>query len=176
MSIISFFEFTEKIKKDYKGVLVIINLGVFFVATNKDAIFLEKAINLKKTCLCKNVCKVGIPESKIEEYILRLKKLNIKFVVLAYSNNLEEKYKFKDKKYIQKYIYNEGEEFFSLNYNINCNECKHVTNTNLNCVKINLNNNVSDTIVKIIQKNNDIINDINIVNGDLIKILGQIHT
>ena len=36
---------SKKIKKDYKGVLVIINLGVFFVATNKDAIFLEKAIN-----------------------------------------------------------------------------------------------------------------------------------
>ena len=38
------------------------------VAIGKDAIFLNKELNLKVTCMKKGLCKVGIPISHILKY------------------------------------------------------------------------------------------------------------
>ena len=60
--------------------VVLIKTGIFYIATGKDAIFLNKVLKLKCTCFLENVCKVGIPETSLPKYLERLDRLDVSYI------------------------------------------------------------------------------------------------
>lgn len=73
----------EKLQKENEESIIIAKNGIFFVAIGKDAITLHEQLNLKLTCMKKELCKVGFLVKNVEKYIQKL----------------EEIYKFKGKNY-----------------------------------------------------------------------------
>lgn len=69
--------------------IVFIKTGVFYIATGKDAIFLNKVLKLKCTCFSENVCKVGIPETSLPKYLERLDRLDVSYIVYHFNNEKE---------------------------------------------------------------------------------------
>ena len=62
----------EILKEKNKRKIVIIKLGAFYIATEEDAVFLHKKIDLKCNCFKNNICKMleeilYINKSKIDE-------------------------------------------------------------------------------------------------------------
>ena len=68
---------------------MLIKTGVFYIATGKDAIFLNNVLKLKCTCFSENVCKVGIPEMSLPKYLERLDRLNVSYIVYLFNNEKE---------------------------------------------------------------------------------------
>ena len=60
-----FIELTIMLKKleENKNALLLVRCGAFFVALDKDAIWLSINLGLKKTCLKNNLCKNGKVET-----------------------------------------------------------------------------------------------------------------
>lgn len=93
----SFSNMLEILQEKNKNLVVLIRLGVFYIATGKDAVFLNKELGLKCICYKNQVCKIGIPENRIEYYLRKLEKINIGYIVYYFdskSENLIEKYKY----------------------------------------------------------------------------------
>ena len=65
----SFSNMLEILQEKNKNLIVLIRLGVFYIATGKDAVFLNKELGLKCICYKNQECKIGIPESRIEYYL-----------------------------------------------------------------------------------------------------------
>ena len=59
----SFSAMMEILQEKDKNKVVIVNTGAFYIEIGRDAVFLHKEIGLKLTCLKKQVCKVGFPET-----------------------------------------------------------------------------------------------------------------
>jgi len=79
----------EILQEKNRNKIVLIKTGVFYTATGKDAIFLNKVFELKCICFKKGICKVGIPESRLEYYLRKLEKLNIAYIVYNFDNQHE---------------------------------------------------------------------------------------
>lgn len=93
----SFSNMLEILQEKNKNLVVLIRLGVFYIATGKDAVFLNKELGLKCICYKNQVCKIGIPENRIEYYLRKLEKINIGYIVYYFdskSENLIERYKY----------------------------------------------------------------------------------
>lgn len=93
----SFSNMLEILQEKNKNLIVLIRLGVFYIATGKDAVFLNKELGLKCICYKNQVCKIGIPENRIEYYLRKLEKINIGYIVYCFdskSENLIERYKY----------------------------------------------------------------------------------
>jgi DNA mismatch repair ATPase MutS len=71
----------EILKEKDKEKIVFVKLGPFYVATGKDAVFLNKQLGLKCICFKKEVCKIGIPETRIEYYLEKLARLDVAYIV-----------------------------------------------------------------------------------------------
>ena len=87
-----FGEMIDILQKKEKGYIVLINSGRFYIARGKDAILLNKELDLKLVCMEKQVCKVGFPNISLEKYIKILKRKRYAFIVYNFdreSNNLE---------------------------------------------------------------------------------------
>ena len=113
----SFSNMLEILQEKNKEAIVLIKLGVFYVATGKDAVFLNKELGLKCICYKNQVCKIGIPENRIEHYLRKLEKMGIGYIVYCFDNKNEiliEKYK------------NEGKYHKETSYNRNCLICKGI--------------------------------------------------
>ena len=54
---VSFSTMLELLQEKNNQRVVLIKTGVFYIATGKDAIFLNKVLKLKCTCFSENVCK-----------------------------------------------------------------------------------------------------------------------
>ena len=105
----------EILQEKNKESIVLIKSGIFYIATGKDAIFLNKEFNLKCICFKKEICKIGIPESRLDYYLRKLEKINISYIVYHFDSNKElltEKYNYK------------GKYHNKLNKNKNCSICK----------------------------------------------------
>jgi len=75
------------------GRLVLIKMGTFYIARGKDAVFLNRELNLKVICLEKEICKVGFPIHVLEKYIEKINKLKVSYVIYDYDkeeNKLKE--------------------------------------------------------------------------------------
>lgn len=99
------FELQEKYPQD----VILIKNGIFFIAVGKDALFLNKIINLKCTCFGNEICKVGFLVKSAELYIEKMKKTGISFKMYLLDSNKEEELIFEnkgnlDKPYILKSI------------------------------------------------------------------------
>ena len=95
----SFSSMLEILQEKNKESVVLIKLGVFYVATGKDAVFFNKELGLKCVCFKNQVCKIGIPEMRIEHYLRKLEKMNISYIVYHFDNKKEqliEKYRYEE--------------------------------------------------------------------------------
>lgn len=90
---------------------------MFYIATGRDAVFLNKQLQLKCICFTEGVCKIGIPEKRLEYYLKKLEKLNLAYIVYHFDNEHEE--------LIEEEI-NEGEYHKEKSCNKNCLICKGI--------------------------------------------------
>lgn len=93
-----FSEMIKMLQEKEKRYIVLINSGSFYVARGKDAILLNKILELKLTCMEKEICKVGFPIGALEKYTKILKRKRYSYIVYNFDrnkNNLKiiEKYK-----------------------------------------------------------------------------------
>ena len=80
----SFSNMLEILQEKNKGKIVLIKLGAFYVATDKDAVLLHDKLNLKCNWFKNNVCKVGIPVNSLEKYKELLDKTKYAYVIYDY--------------------------------------------------------------------------------------------
>ena len=113
----SFSNMLEILQEKNKNLIVLIRLGVFYIATGKDAVFLNKELGLKCICYKNQICKIGIPENRIEYYLRKLEKVDIGYIVYHFDSKndiLIEKYK------------NKGRYHKETNKNRNCLICRGI--------------------------------------------------
>ena len=70
----SFSKMLEILQERNEKKIVLIRLGMFYIATGRDAVLLHDKLNLKCICFTDNVCKGGIPVIAIDKYIEKLDK------------------------------------------------------------------------------------------------------
>lgn len=80
----------EILKEKNKEKIVFVKLGPFYVATGKDAVFLNKQLGLKCICFKREVCKIGIPEARIEYYLEKLARLDVAYIAYSFDSQKEE--------------------------------------------------------------------------------------
>ena len=68
----SFSKMLEILQERNEKKIVLIRLGMFYIATGRDAVLLHDKLNLKCTCFKNNICKVGIPVNSLEKYVENL--------------------------------------------------------------------------------------------------------
>ena len=61
--------------------IVLIKLGIFYIATGKDAVLLHNKLGLKCICYKDNICKIGIPLESLERYLKHLERLKYSYIV-----------------------------------------------------------------------------------------------
>lgn len=113
----SFSNMLEILQKKNKDKIVLIKAGIFYIAVGKDAVFLNEQLNLKCICFKEGICKIGIPESRLEYYLRKLERLNLAYVVYQFDHQKEE--------LIQKYE-NHGKGHKEDRENKNCLICKGI--------------------------------------------------
>lgn len=85
----SFSTMLELLQEKNNQKIVFIKSGIFYIATAKDAVFLNKLFKLKCTCFLENVCKIGIPENNLKKYLEKLDRLNVSYIVYHFNNEKE---------------------------------------------------------------------------------------
>lgn len=111
----------EKIKSENKDKIVLARCGAFVVAVGSDAILLSKLLGLKKTCIRKRICKVGIPVTYTLKYLQLIENKGYSYVLYNYSKDTKEM--------IEKYKYigiNKVEEI-----SIDCSSCENYKEENV---------------------------------------------
>ena len=98
--------------------IVIIRLGMFYIATGRDAVLLHDKLNLKCTCFTDNVCKVGVPIIAIDKYIEKLDKTGYGYVIFNYN---------KDKTELTEILRKSGRATRTTNRNLDCLTCKGIS-------------------------------------------------
>lgn len=88
----SFSKMIELLQIKNKGKIVLCNAGEFYIAIGKDAVLLNKLIDLKLTCLKTEVCKVGFPIKSLEKYTDLIQEKGYSYIVYFFNkqNNLLE--------------------------------------------------------------------------------------
>lgn len=115
----SFSKMMELLQRKNKGKVVMCNAGNFYIAIGKDAVLLNKLLDLKVTCFKTEVCKVGFPIESLEKYVGLIHEKKYGYVVYYFNQEKEElevllEYAGKKK----------NEEIIE---NVNCYICKHST-------------------------------------------------
>ena len=83
-----FYDLIEMLQEKDKGYIVLINAGGFYIAVGKDAVVLNKILDLKLCCMCKNVCKVGFPKTAIDKYEKLIKRNKYSYIIYNYDNTI----------------------------------------------------------------------------------------
>lgn len=129
-----FYESVLELQKLNKNKVVFVKSGVFFNSIGKDAIILEKVLELKRTCVTKGICKVGLPTNYVRENFSKIKekleKNNIGFVF--YDEMQTGNLIFNDRKYGILFE-GEGKVINEERKCINCSNC----NNNVYLKKLN---------------------------------------
>lgn len=86
----SFSKMLEILQERNEKKIVLIRLGMFYIATGRDAVLLHDKLNLKCTCFTDNMCKVGIPVIAIDKYIEKLDKTGYGYVIYNYNKDKAE--------------------------------------------------------------------------------------
>lgn len=82
----SFCEMMESLQKKDKGKIILINLGVFYVARGKDAVVLHNELNLKVNCMETEICKVGFLLNSLEKYTKLIEEKGYSYIVYNYNS------------------------------------------------------------------------------------------
>lgn len=64
----------ELLQEKDKGYIILINSGGFYIAVGKDAILLNGILDLKLSCMQKDICKIGFPKTALEKYLKLIKR------------------------------------------------------------------------------------------------------
>ena len=81
----AFKDMLQILQEKEKNKIVLIKLGVFYIATGEDAVLLHEKLGLKCTCFSNNICKVGIPICSLDKYIEKLDKIKYAYVIYDYN-------------------------------------------------------------------------------------------
>ena len=108
----------ELLKEQEREKIVLIKLGVFYIATGSDAVLLHNELGLKCICHKNNICKIGIPVNSIEKYTSKIISLGYPYVRYSIDKEkqelkIEESYRGKREKP-------------KLYENLNCLKCKGI--------------------------------------------------
>lgn len=121
-----FYNFIEKLQKEYDGKIILVKNGAFYNAIGKDAIIVENVFKLKRTCFAKSICKCGFPtyynQQNIEKFKERLQEKGIYIIVFDQKEN--GRYIYNGKKYDILFEI-KGREIKEIRKNTNCLECKN---------------------------------------------------
>lgn len=149
-----FYEFILELQKLNKNKVVFVKSGVFFNSIGKDAIILEKVLRLKRTCVTKGICKVGLPTNYVKENFSEIKekleKNNIGFVF--YDEMKNGNLIFNDRKYGILFE-GEGKVINEERKCINCLNC----NNNVFLKKLNNDKKINENIKEYTLKKEDYI-------------------
>ena len=85
-----FLERIGKIKFENRESIVLARCGAFVVVIGNDARILSKEFGLRKTCIKKRVCKVGIPLSYTLKYLELIEDKGYSYVLYDYDKNTKE--------------------------------------------------------------------------------------
>ena len=88
-----YIELIEKLQKENKNHIILMKNGIFFIAIGKDAIELNKLLDLQLTCMREGLCKVGFQIKSLEKYIQKLKNTKKSFLVYTYDKNTKKEEK-----------------------------------------------------------------------------------
>ena len=83
----SFSKMIELLQEKDKGKIILVNLGAFYIARGKDAVLLNRELNLKVNCMETEICKVGFPINSLDKYANEIEKRNYSFIVYNYNND-----------------------------------------------------------------------------------------
>lgn len=114
----SFSKMLEILQERNEKKIVLIRLGMFYIATGRDAVLLHDKLNLKCTCFTDNMCKVGIPVIAIDKYIEKLDKTGYGYVIYNYN---------KDKAELTEVLTKAGRATRITSKNLNCLTCKGIS-------------------------------------------------
>ena len=114
----SFSKMLEILQERNEKKIVLIRLGMFYIATGRDVVLLHDKLNLKCTCFTDNVCKVGIPVIAIDKYIEKLDKTGYGYVIYNYN---------KDKAELTEVLTKTGRDTRITSKNLNCLTCKGIS-------------------------------------------------
>ena len=149
-----FYEFILELQKLNKNKVVFVKSGVFFNSIGRDAIILEKVLRLKRTCVTKGICKVGLPTNYVKENFSEIKekleKNNIGFVF--YDEMKNGNLIFNDRKYGILFE-GEGKVINEERKCINCLNC----NNNVFLKKLNNDKKINENIKEYTLKKEDYI-------------------
>lgn len=112
----SFGKMLEILQERNEKKIVLIRLGMFYIATGRDAVLLHDKLNLKCTCFTDNMCKVGIPVIAIDKYIEKLDKTGYGYVIYN-----------KDKAELTEFLTKPGRATRITSKNLNCLTCKGIS-------------------------------------------------
>lgn len=109
----------ELLQEKNRGKIVFCNAGNFYVAIGKDAVILNRLLDLKVSCFKQEICKVGFPINSLEKYLELIYDKKYGYIVYFFDQEKEElevitEYDGKNKNRI-------------MVENINCYICKHST-------------------------------------------------
>lgn len=113
----SFSNMLEILQAKDKEKIILMQTGIFYIATGRDANLLHKRFNLKCTCYKNNICKVGIPVSSLDKYIEKLNKIKYAYIIYDYDKENKE-LKIRHQK--------DGRKVKITENNINCLMCKGI--------------------------------------------------
>ena len=115
----SFSIMMELLQEKNKGKIVFCNAGNFYVAIGKDAVILNRLLDLKVSCFKQEICKVGFPINSLEKYLELIYEKKYGYIVYFFDQEKEEL------EVVKEYI---GENKNKIMVeNINCYICKHST-------------------------------------------------
>ena len=86
----SFYKMVQILQKKNKGKIILCELGYFYIAIGKDAIFLNKLIGLKLNCIKPEICKIGFPINSLEKYEKLIKEKECSYMVFNFDHTKEE--------------------------------------------------------------------------------------
>ena len=113
----SFSNMLEILQEKNKEKIVLVKLGVFYIATGKDAVLLNNKLDLKCTCFKNNVCKIGIPINALDKYIEELNQIKYSYIIYDYNKENNELIEIESKI---------GKQNKLVDNNINCLKCKGI--------------------------------------------------
>ena len=111
----SFSQMITILREQNKEKIVLIKLGVFYVAVEEDAVLLNSKLKLKCTCFKQNTCKVGIPINSLEKYLEKIENVGYSYIVYNFKKETETLQIIREFK---------GKENKTKRKNINCLICK----------------------------------------------------
>lgn len=86
----SFSKMIELLQTKNKDKIVFCNAGNFYIAIGKDAVLLNKILELKLSCFKNEVCKVGFPIGALEKYTEILASKKYGYIVYYFDQNKED--------------------------------------------------------------------------------------